>query len=128
MGRRERAGRGGDRGRLGVPSRTYPVELKVRAVRQVAENGATLRDVAGVFGVPETTLSEWLRRYRRGGLDALMPPPPPEPPRPRPSPKREAVTRVRREHPEYGTRRISDVLRRFEAAGGVGERGAADPA
>ncbi len=116
MGRRDRTGRGGDRGRLGVQSRTYPVELKLRAVQQV-EGGATLRDVARVFGVPDTTLSEWLRRWRRGGLEALLPPPPPEPPRPRPSPKREAVTRLRQEHPEYGTRRISDVLRRFEALG-----------
>jgi transposase InsO family protein len=100
-----------------MPGRTYPVELKLRAVREVLEEGAVQQDVARIFGVPGTTLSEWLRRYRRGGLDALLPPPPPVPPPPRPSPKREAVSALKREHPEYGTRRIRDVLKRFEALG-----------
>jgi transposase InsO family protein len=125
MGRLGKTKRGGGRAkgaagsRHGGPGReTHPVELKLRVVREVVDEGAPASEVARVFGVPGTTVSEWVKRYRAGGLDALVPKPIVPPVREaKADPKREAVTALKLEHPEFGTRRISDVLRRFEALG-----------
>jgi transposase InsO family protein len=94
------------------------VELRLRVAREVVEEEAPLAEVARVFGLATTTIAEWVRRYRQGGLDALVPKPIVPPPREKaPDPAREAVKAVKVDHPEYGTRRIADVLRRFEALG-----------
>ncbi|HTD62222.1 MAG TPA: helix-turn-helix domain-containing protein, partial [Gemmatimonadaceae bacterium] len=66
-------------------------------------------------------MQKWVSLYEQGGEDALVPPE-----RPGPKPygrvygarvKRDAVVEQRREHPEWGTRRIRDVLARFSALG-----------
>jgi transposase InsO family protein len=87
-------------------------------VREIVDEGAPIGDVARVFGLAVTTINDWVKRYRLGGLDALVPKPivPPVRP-PTPNPRREAVRALKEEHPEYGTRRIADVLRRFAALG-----------
>ncbi len=107
------------RGRGPGDPRTHPVELRLRVVREIVDEGSPPADVARVFGLAATTVNEWVRRYRGGGLDALVPKPivPPVPRSRRGDPKHEAVKELREEHPEYGTRRISDLLKRFEALG-----------
>ena len=91
------------------------MELKVRAAREVAEGGARLRDVARVFGLPDTTVSEWVRRYRMGGVEALLPQPRPAAKPKAADPRREAVAGLKREHPEYGTRRSGTRCRASRA-------------
>jgi transposase InsO family protein len=106
----ERGGRG----------RAYPLAFRLRVVEEVMSGRATIAKVAQAFGVCVTTVLTWVSAYEEGGVDTLAP---------RPSvtikreptlaerTKRDAVVELRQEHPEYGTRRIRDMLSRFEALG-----------
>jgi transposase len=68
-----------------------------------------------------TTIGTWVRNYKAGGADALVPSVRRGPTRSRDTiagaTHRDAVVEARREHPDWGTRRIRDVLARFEALG-----------
>ncbi|MBK7862967.1 MAG: helix-turn-helix domain-containing protein, partial [Archangiaceae bacterium] len=46
-------------------------EVRQRAVREVVELGARVKDVAKLFGVSEPAVTKWVAKFRRGGLDAL---------------------------------------------------------
>jgi transposase len=46
-------------------------ELRLRAVRQIREEGAHPDDVAAVLGLNRSTVYGWLAKYREGGRDAL---------------------------------------------------------
>ena len=79
--------------------------LQSRAAQEVVSSRAT------AAGHPGIDLSEV------GGLDALIPRPTGLAPATstHPPAKRDAVVELRKAHPEYGTRRIRDMLARFEA-------------
>jgi transposase InsO family protein len=97
----------------------HPLEFRVRLVREVLEGKASPTEICRIFGINKATLYHWIKRYELGGIEGLAPRV--VGPKPKPTAaataKRKAVTELRREHPEYGTRRISDVLRRFQALG-----------
>lgn len=100
--------------------RVYPVELRWRVVREAVEGDVSLSELERVFGVSAHTIQEWVRRYHHGGIDALVPLPSYPMSRARAAgaqAKRDAVAATRREHPEWGTRRIRDELRRDEGLG-----------
>jgi transposase InsO family protein len=107
------------RRRYGVQGSPYPLELRVRAARSVVEDGMPMARVAQALGIPYTTVSLWVQKYRQGGVEGLTPQPKRATPRKRASDdtKRRAVIELRQEHPEYGTRRIRDLLARFSALG-----------
>jgi len=102
--------------------RAHPLVLRMKAVEQVLDHGVSPAVVAKLFGPSEKTIREWVEAFRSGGLDALVPKVPVPPPRRKPGAEvtREAVVAVRGEHPDWGSRRISQVLARFSALG-VGE-------
>ncbi len=116
------AARGGGRGAQGKPTRwggPYSDEARLRAVQEIVDRGATMASVSRALGVPVSTLQIWVRAYREQGEAGIR-----ERVRKLGRPyskeraaKREAVVEVREAHPEYGTRRIRDVLARFEALG-----------
>lgn len=83
--------------------------------RTVVDDGFAAATVARTYGFGTTTVAEWVRRYRAGRVDALMPVVVPPPRREAPDPRRQAVIAARQAHPEHGTRRIRDELTRFEA-------------
>ena len=103
-----------------------PVPLEVRLkIVQAAKRGMRHADVAMGFGVSIAAVTKFLALFEAGGVEAL---------RPRLSgaaaqsaarastrrvagPKRAAVIAQRSEHPEWGTRRIRDVMARFEGLG-----------
>jgi transposase InsO family protein len=95
--------------------------MRLRVARAVVDEGLARSAVARACGVSANTAQVWIRRYRRGGVDALMPARAPlgVPPREADA-RREAVVALRRAHPEIGARRIRD-LQRFHALG-VAER------
>src|SRR5437762_2094097 len=93
--------------------RPYPLDVRLPAVLEVVEHGAAVATVARAFGLGTSTVKGWVEAYQLGGVDAIRPEPRQPPPRrpigpaaTQPPGKREAVVAVRREHPEYGTRRI----------------------
>jgi len=96
-----------------------PYDMRVRIVREVLRGSGQL-DVAMAFGVSHAAVQKYLGLYRRGGMDALKPrweAKRAAAPAKRQSPRRQAVVEARTEHPEWGTRRIRDVLARFEGLG-----------
>lgn len=126
----QRKGRGSNssRGREPTPEKDrvhsglrapYTYALKVRVAQEVVDHGASQTAVSKSFGLSLTTIAEWVRLYRKGGADALLP----HPRMPSTSPsvaqqvKREAVVATRQADPERGTRTIRDLLARFEAIG-----------
>jgi transposase InsO family protein len=90
----------------------------------IVDRGMSKTVVSQAFGIPVTTLAEWARRYRKFGTDtkrwaeegSSAAKVKVEKPRPA-DPRREAVVESRREHPEHGTRRIRDLMARFEGLG-----------
>jgi transposase InsO family protein len=102
---------GGDRNR--PRTRAYPVEFRLRIVKLFLEEGYSVALISEEFGISHHSIRRWVRAYRRGGVDGLTP-------KPRPGGKpcvkpeiQEHVIAVKKAHPEYGARRITDVLKRF---------------
>lgn len=44
-------------------------EVRQRAVREVVERGARVKDVAKLFGVSEAAVTKWVAKFRRGGVE-----------------------------------------------------------
>ena len=102
---------GGDRKR--PRTRAYPVEFRLRIVKLFLEEGYSVALISEEFGISHHSIRRWVRAYRRGGVEGLTP-------KPRPGGKpcvkpeiQERVIAVKKAHPEYGARRITDVLKRF---------------
>src|SRR5437899_9264478 len=96
--------------------RAHPLEMKVRVLQELRA-GTSLGDVCRAFGLAPT-VSLWRQIASKGGYEALFPQRPgPKQREAKEDPRREAVLALKKAHPEYGTRRIRDVLKRFEAIG-----------
>ena len=102
--------------------RKWPPEVRLQVAQAVVDRGTPAATVAQAFGIPATTVMDWAGHYRRLGAN-------PETwwkegvvrrKRTRARGKdarREAVVQSRRAHPEQGTRRIRDVMARFQGLG-----------
>src|SRR5258708_1619267 len=108
MAHRKRQGRGG---------REVAAEYKLLVVQERMK-GSPLDEVAKAFGVSGAAVQKGTMAFRKGGQAAL------ESKRSGPRPKRgpnpvirDQVVALKREHEFWGTRRIRDVLARFEALG-----------
>lgn len=117
MGRKKGTKKGAPPTRRAGP---VPFEVRVRIVGEVLR-GANQHDVALAFGVSTAAVQKYLGLYRHGGMEAL---------RPRltgaaatsraragKDARRNSVVELRQEHPEWGSRRIRDVLARFAGLG-----------
>ncbi len=95
-------------------SAPYPVEVRRKAVKLCLEEGFDVKLVAREVGVNPGTVYGWLKAYRERGEAGL------EPRRSTPGPRKRKVssavqakiTEVKRAHPSFGIRRISQWLRR----------------
>ena len=101
------------------PKRTWPPEIRLEVARLVVDEGQPPDVVAKSSGIPLMTIHGWIVKYQFGGEEALAAHPPGPPPEPRgeDDPVRQAVVGAKTEDPSAGARRVSDVLRRFEAVG-----------
>jgi transposase InsO family protein len=120
MSRRERRKeRGGARGSRHAIGWVYPYEVRREVVRQLVEERSTLALVSSTFGIAEMTIRNWLVAYQLGGEQALVPKRAGRPRQERDlsDPVARAVMALKQEHPEYGARRIRDLVQRFEALG-----------
>ena len=91
----------------------FPVEFRLRIVKLYLEEGYSRKLLVEQFGISTHSIQRWVKAFRLHGAAGL------EPKRPvsRKSRVAEEVRQqsveVKREHPEYGPRRISDILKRF---------------
>ena len=90
----------------------YPVEFRLRMVRLHLEEGYSKIFLLEQFGVSNHSIRRWVQAYRAHGVEGL------EPKRRiggrsrMPVDVRERVVKLKQDHPEYGPRRIADVLKR----------------
>jgi len=103
--------RGG--GRRKKFARRYPLEAKLKAVRLRLEEGFRLEDVCAEMGMAQSCLSRWARLYRQfgeAGLEAGAA-------GPHATKLPEAITKkiveLKEQHPSFGIKRISQLLRRW---------------
>jgi transposase InsO family protein len=91
----------------------FPVEFRLRVVKLYLEEGYSRKLLVEQFGISTHSIQRWVKVFRLHGAAGL------EPKRPvtRKSRVAEEVRQqsvaVKAAHPEYGPRRISDVLKRF---------------
>ena len=110
-------------GRQGNKSRrtsrqAWPLDVRMALARGVVEEKLSIKQVAAELEVPYDTATGWVKRYRAGGAAAL------EPVVREPVAKPVAKSRVRgailatkASHPQAGSRRIRDVMKRFLGIG-----------
>src|SRR6185295_9048502 len=104
--------------------REWAPEVRLKVARAVADGGAQATTLSEALGIPVTTLLNWVERYRKHGPDGVLGVISVRGNRKADTGsrrgtelKREAVTQQKREHPEQGSRRIRDVLSRFQGLG-----------
>ncbi len=104
------------KGRVGKAKRrprAYPYEFRIKMVRLYLEEGYSATVLRDQFGVSGHSVQRWVKAYREQGNEGLVAklrtgskPKMPE------TVKRRVVV-MKSKHPEYGPRRIADVLKRF---------------
>ena len=93
--------------------RSAPVALEVKLLAiEALESDLPVRHLAEIVGVADGTLSKWRRQHQEGGLHGLCRRASSIAVRRQVSQLEECILAHRREHPEYGVRRIRDELRR----------------
>jgi transposase InsO family protein len=104
--------------------RQWPPEVRLQMAQAVVDRGTSAVTVSQAFGIPVSTVMDWAMRYRRCGSDPKRFASQPWRQRKEKTargqaldPRRAAVVQSRREHPEHGTRRIRDLMARFEGLG-----------
>jgi transposase InsO family protein len=99
----------------------WPLDVMVAASSAVVDRGLVLKRVSEELGIPYTTLTEWVKKYRAGGRAALQARPARGPERVKDPVKvdarRDAVLAAKRDQPQAGSRRVRDVVRRFFGIG-----------
>jgi transposase InsO family protein len=91
----------------------YPVEFRLRIVKLFLEEGYSTPLLSEQFSISGSAIRRWVRSYRQFGAEGLE-----IKPRAggntRVTPEvRQRMVAVKQAHPEYGPRRIADVLKRF---------------
>lgn len=98
----------------GKSSGRYSFEFRLQVVRMYLEEQYPVPLICSGTGVGRSTISAWVKKYRTLGEDGLRPK---TSTLKRKSRINTAVKRkivdVKKTHPEYGSRRISDILKRF---------------
>jgi transposase InsO family protein len=102
--------------------RKWPPEVRLQMAQAVVDRKTPVATVAQAFGIPVTTVMDWAHRYRKYGPDPEQWWPGAgkrrgEKRETKPDARRAAVVATRRAHPEQGTRRIRDVMARFQGLG-----------
>ena len=112
-------GRGGAAGkaRHSGGGRGYTTDFKLKVVEQVVRKRVPLSRASQVFGVAHSTVVGWVARYKQAGPEGLRPVRRQQPARRQPDQRHKAIVELKQEHPEYGSRRIRDVLERFAGLG-----------
>ena len=100
-------------GKKGTRVWAYPAEFRLKVVRLFLEEAYSASLLSEQFNISSHSVNRWVNAYRRDGVQGLEP-------KPRPGGKtrvtpevRQRMVAVKKAHPEYGPRRIADILKRF---------------
>jgi len=94
-------------------TRPYPYEFRIKMVRLYLEEGYSTTVLRDMFGVSSHSVVRWAKDYRERGTEGLV-----GKLRTGSKPKmtetvKRRIVGMKKKHPEYGPRRIADVLKRF---------------
>ena len=94
-------------------TRPYPYEFRIKMVRLYLEEGYSTTVLREQFGVSSHSVQRWVKAYREQGTEGLI-----AKLRSGAKPKMTEAVKgqiigMKKKHPEYGPRRIADVLKRF---------------
>jgi transposase InsO family protein len=108
--KRKRKPGGNPKGKSAPP---YPFEFKLKLVRLHLEDGYGVPMLAQEFGVSEYSLYRWSRQYYERGEAGLVLKGRSKPASRLSESVHEKILEIKKAQPQSGSRRISDVLRRF---------------
>jgi transposase InsO family protein len=91
----------------------YPVEFRLRMVKLYLEEGYSASMLREQFDVSGHSIHRWAKAYRLHGAEGLEPKRRVATKSRVPAEVRRKVVGLKQAHPEYGARRIVDVLKRF---------------
>jgi transposase InsO family protein len=107
-------GKGKGRAGKGKPrTQPYPYEFRIKMVRLYLEEGYSTTVLREQFGVSSHSVHRWAKAYREQGTEGLAAK---LGTGAKPKMTKEVKGRIlvmKKKHPEYGPRRIADVLKRF---------------
>jgi transposase InsO family protein len=104
------------RGRSGKSvrrTRPYPFEFRLKIIRLYLEEGYSTGVLQEQFGVSSHSVQRWVKAYREKGSDGLVAKSQSGTKSRMPEAVRGRIIGMKKKHPEYGSRRIADVLKRF---------------
>lgn len=94
-------------------ARRYPPELRIKAVRLRLEEGFSLADICQEMGMAISCLTRWIQLYQQFG-EAGLQNKTGSPREPRlPEPIKNKIVELKEQHPSFGVKRISQLLRRW---------------
>lgn len=100
-------------GKIKPRTRPYPYEFRIKMVRLHLEEGYSTTVLRDQFSVSSHSIIRWVKAYREQGAEGLVA-------KPRTGKKsklnetvKNRIVGMKKKHPEYGPRRIADVLKRF---------------
>jgi len=111
MGKRGK-GRGGV-GKGKPRTRPYPYEFRIKMVRLYLEEGYSTTVLREQFGVSSHSVHRWAKAYRQLGTDGLVAKVGTGAKPRMTEAVKGRILGMKKRHPEYGPRRIADVLKRF---------------
>jgi transposase len=91
----------------------FPVEFRLRIVKLYLEEGYSPKLLVEQLGISTHSIQRWVKAFRLHGTQGLEPKRPVSRKRRVSAEVRQQGLEVKREHPEYGPRRMTDVLKRF---------------
>jgi len=94
-------------------TRPQPFEVRLKAVKLYVEDGLPADVVAEEAGVCSGTIHEWAKRYREEGEAGLVPRGYGHRTKNKPSAAKQKAVELKKKDPSQGSKRISQVLRRF---------------
>ena len=96
---------------------TYPVAVRLKAVKLHLENGIPPPVVAQELGICRETITDWITRYQAEGEAGLYPKSTGTR-RAKIAPAlRDQVIEMKQQHPDFGVQRITDTLKRWFCLG-----------
>jgi len=101
------------KGRETRRSRPYPFEFRLKVVQLHLQEGYPVSLLSEQFGISCHSVRRWSAAYRKRGESGLQPKIRSGAPRRVPAKVRKKAVAIKKRHPEYGARRISDILKRF---------------
>jgi transposase InsO family protein len=100
-------------GRVKRRTRPYPYEFRKKMVQLYLEEGYSSTVLREQFGVSGHSVQRWVKAYREQGSQGLIAKPPTGTKAKLPRAVKHRIVGMKKTHPEYGPRRIADVLKRF---------------